>query len=219
MRDVDGRLWGLQTITPDGGKFYMTGGKKQGTHALLGELRPGLPLLIAEGFATAATMREATGLAVAVAFDSGNLGEVARVYRNRDPALLIVIAADNDHHLPRKEVPLPNVGEVKAAAAAQEVGGGVLQPVFAPTDAGTDWNDYAAQHGKAALRQLVQAELSKHGIELPTEMAKQAQAAPAVTQAKRDAARQRAGQAAQTPDQAAREAARRARRRPAGTRL
>lgn len=56
----------------------------------------------------------------------------------------------------------------------------------------------------------MQAELSKRGIELPAKMAKQATATPAVTQAMRDAARQRAGRAVQTPDQAAREAARRA---------
>jgi len=114
---------------------------------------------------------------------------------------------------------LPNVGEVKAIAAAQEVGGVVLQPAFAPMDAGTDWNDYAAQHGKVAVRQLVQAELSKQGIELPAAMAKQATTTPAVTQAMRDASRQRAGQAAQTPDQGAREGARRAQQRPAGPRL
>jgi phage/plasmid primase-like uncharacterized protein len=219
MRDVDGKLWGVQTITPDGGKLYMAGGKKQSMHAMLGEVRPGQPLIIAEGFATAATMREVTGLAVAVAFDSGNLVEVARAYRNRDPARPIVIAADNDHHLPRKEVPLPNVGEVKAIAAAQEVGGMVLQPAFAPIDAGTDWNDYAAQHGKAAVRQMVQAELSKQGIELPAELAKQATAAPAVMQAMRDAARQKASRVPQSPDQAAREAACRAQQRPAGPRL
>jgi len=219
MRDVEGRLWGVQTITADGGKLYMAGGKKQGTHALLGELQPGQPLIIAEGFATAATMREVTGLAVAVAFDSGNLVEVSRAYRECDPALPIVIAADNDHHLPRRDPPLPNVGEVKSAAAAQEVGGIVLQPAFAATDAGTDWNDYAAQHGKAAVRQLVQAELSKHGFELPAELAKAPQVTPAVTQAMRDAARQRAGQVVQTPDQSAREAARRAQQRPAGPRL
>ena len=218
MRDADGKLWGVQTIKPDGSKLYMAGGKKQGMHALLGELQPGQPLVIAEGFATAATMREVTGLAlpVAVAFDSGNLMEVARAYRERHPALPIVIAADNDHHLPRRDSPLPNVGAVKAAAAAQEVGGVVLQPAFAQNDKGTDWNDHAAQHGKAAVRQLVQAELSKQGIELPAELAKQATTAPAVTQAMRDAARQQAGQAAQIPDQRAQESARRAQQRPAG---
>jgi len=66
------------------------------------------------------------------------------------------------------------------------------------------------------VRQLVQAELSKQGIELPAELAKQATTAPAVTQAMRDAARQQAGQAAQIPDQRAQESARRAQQRPAG---
>ncbi len=220
MRDVDGKLWGVQTITPDGSKLYMAGGKKQGTHALLGELRPGQPLVIAEGFATAATVREVTGLTVAVAFDSANLVEVARAYRERDPARPIVIAADNDHHLPRRDPPLPNVGKVKAAAAAQEVSGAVLQPAFAPSDAGTDWNDYAAQHGKTAVRLLVQVEMGKRGIELPAVMAKPAQAPVTVTQAMRDAARQRTGPAAQTPDQSAGEAAHRVQQqRPTGPRL
>jgi len=219
MRDADGKLWGVQTIKPDGNKLYMAGGKKQGTHALLGELQPGQPLIIAEGFATAATVRECTSLAVAVAFDSGNLAEVARAYRERDPARPILIAADNDHHLPRREVPLPNVGAIKAAAAAQEVGGVVLQPSFAAADAGTDWNDHVAQHGKTAVRLLVQAELSKQGIEMPAELTKQAQAAPTVTQAMRDAARQSARRTAQTPQQAAQEAAQRSQERPRGPTL
>jgi len=144
-------------------------------------------VVIAEGFATAATIREATGLAVAVAFDSGNLLEVARAFRERDPQRPIVIAADNDHHLPLKEVPLPNVGQVKAAAAAEAVRGVVLTPDFAQGDKGTDWNDYAAQHGKPAVRAQAQAALRPLGIELPAQSA-----APRVTtQADRDAARQR----------------------------
>ncbi len=47
MRDADGKLWGVQTIKPDGSKLYMAAGKKQGMHALLGELQPGQPLVIA----------------------------------------------------------------------------------------------------------------------------------------------------------------------------
>jgi len=220
MRDVEGRLWSVQTISQKGGKLYMKGGKKQGTHALLGTLQAGQPLVIAEGFATAATMREITGLPVAVAFDSGNLADVARAYRAQDAARPLVIAADNDHHLPRKPVPLPNVGAVKAAEAAQEVGGTVLQPAFAATDTGTDWNDYAAQHGKAAMRQLIQAELRKEGIELPAEVVKRATTAPIITQAARDAARQATSRKAPATGQtAAQEAARRAQQRPTGPRL
>ena len=186
MRDVDGRLWSLQTIDPAGGKLYMSGGRKQGMHAVLGEVRPGAPVLIAEGLATAATMREVTGLAVIVAFDSGNLLDVARAYRERDPQMQIIIAADNDHHLPRKDVPLPNVGQVKALAAADAVGGVVLTPSFTPADKGTDWNDYAVQHGREAVRTIAQTELRARGIELPARAA-----ARPITQADRDAARQR----------------------------
>src|SRR4051794_8368519 len=171
MRDIDGRLWSVQTITPEGGKLFRREGRKQGTHALLGDLQPGEPVVIAEGFATAATVREATGLATVAAFDSGNLMEVARAYRERDPQLPIIFAADNDHHLPRREPPLPNVGLEKAAEAAEAVRGIVLAPSFPPSDNGTDWNDFAARHGEAAVRTQVQVELASHGIELPAQPA------------------------------------------------
>jgi len=57
--------------------------------------------------------------------------------------------------------------------------------------------------------------LSKQGIELPAGMTKPAQTTSAVTQAMRDAARQKASRASQSPDQVAREAAHRAQQRPA----
>ena len=203
MRDIDGKLWGVQTIKPDGGKVFMSGGRVQGTFASMGTLRPDEPVIIAEGFATAATMREATRLTVLAAFDSGNLMEVARAVRAADPARLIIMAADNDHHLPRRAVPMPNVGETKATAAAAAVGGVVLMPGFTTADPGTDWNDYAAQHGKDAVRKLAQDALQGHGVTLP-----------GVSQAQRDTARQRAQAPAQSgvQDQArtAQETARRA---------
>ena len=186
MHDVDRRLWGVQKINEAGKKLFMRDGRKQGTHTLLGELQPGAPLVIAEGVATAATIREATGFATAAAFDSGNLELVARDFRERDPARPIIIAGDNDHHLPRRHDPLPNVGLEKAAAAARAVAGIVLTPTFAPTDNGTDWNDYAAQHGKASLRTQIEKELRPAGIALPAQPA-----ARVTTQADRDASWQR----------------------------
>jgi phage/plasmid primase-like uncharacterized protein len=198
MRDVEGRLWSVQTINETGQKLYMKGGRKQGTHAMLGELRPGAPLVIAEGYATAATIREITGLATVAAFDSANLIEVAQAYRARDPERPIIMAGDNDHHLPNRPIPLPNVGMEKATAAAEAVNGIVLLPGFASDETGTDWNDFTAQHGRAAMRQRAEAELNKQGIELPAEPVKpdDATTRPRVTQADRDAARQRAPQAA-----------------------
>jgi len=206
MHDIEGKLWGVQTIKPDGGKLFMPGGRVQGTFAAMGTLRPGEPVIIAEGFATAATMREATGLTVLAAFDSGNLLEVARAVRAADPARLIIMAADNDHHLPRRAVPLANVGEAKATAAAAAFGGVVLMPAFTPADSGTDWNDYAAQHSKEAVRKLAQDALQGRGIALPS-----------ASQAQRDAARQQSRSrphgAEQDRARAAQEAARRAQER------
>ena len=186
MHDVDRRLWSVQRITGNGKKLFMREGKKQGTHMLMGELQPGAPLVIAEGIATAATIREATGLATVAAFDSGNLEHVARAYREKDPDRPIIIAGDNDHHLPRRQSPLPNVGLEKATAAAQAVAGIVLTPIFAPADKGTDWNDYAAQHGKTSMRTQVEREMRAAGIALPA-----VQTTRVTTQADRDAAWQR----------------------------
>ena len=104
--------------------------------------------MIAAGFATGATLRELTGLPVAVAFDAGNLLPVAEIYRARDAERPIVVAGDNDHHLPRREPPLPNVGREKAEAAALAVRGVAMIPAFAPDAAGTDWNDHAGLHGR-----------------------------------------------------------------------
>jgi conjugative relaxase-like TrwC/TraI family protein len=219
MRDADGRLWGVQTIDAAGTKRFMGGGRKQGLYATLGTPGPGEPLVIAEGYATAAALREATGLATIAAFDSGNLLDVARAVREREPARRVVIAADNDHHLPRRAIPLPNVGLDKAMAAAAAVGGVVLSPAFAPGDKGTDWNDYAVQHGREALRAAAQASLRVHGIDLPSasrttpaHLATVTHAAP--TQADRDAARLRlqGGPGAGAAEAAAREAARQAQR-------
>ena len=172
MHDADGQIWSMQTITAAGEKLYEKGGRKQGMHALLGALAPGTPLVIAEGFATAATLREVIGLPVAVAFDSGNLMAVAEAYRARDPERPILIAGDNDHHLPRREPPFANVGKEKAEAAALAVGGTPIIPTFEASSPGTDWNDYAAQHGKEAARAALTARMAELGIrpaDLPPE--------------------------------------------------
>ncbi|MFC7556311.1 hypothetical protein ACFQU7_34900 [Pseudoroseomonas wenyumeiae] len=44
------------------------------------KLKPGTPLLVAEGYATGATLHEATRLPVVVAFNAGNLAAAAEAY-------------------------------------------------------------------------------------------------------------------------------------------
>jgi putative DNA primase/helicase len=52
---------------------------------------------VAEGFATAATVHEATGSAVAFAFNANNLKPIAKALREKFPNLEMVICGDDDH--------------------------------------------------------------------------------------------------------------------------
>jgi putative DNA primase/helicase len=68
LRDIKGQLHSLQAITPDGAKFFMPSGRVKGCYFPMG--MPSGKLVICEGFATGATIREETGHAVAVAFST-----------------------------------------------------------------------------------------------------------------------------------------------------
>jgi putative DNA primase/helicase len=160
--DLDGALLGAQSIAADGRKSITRGAAIVGGHHLIGELAADGQLMIAEGYATAATLHEATGLPVAVAFHSGNLKPVAAAYRDRFPDLHIYIAGDNDHRAERElgpdGRPRQNVGRVKAETAAAAVDGVAMLPSFGPDDDGSDWNDLANALGgqfKAVLREAL----------------------------------------------------------------
>lgn len=100
LRCVKGALHGLQYISPEGEKIFGTGTAKEGHSHLIGSLAAGVEVLaFAEGYATAATVHMATGWAVVVCFDAGNLWSVVQAYRQLYPELQFVIAADDDRHL------------------------------------------------------------------------------------------------------------------------
>lgn len=122
LRDVDGTLHSLQFIGADGRKTFLTGGRKRGCYHAIG--RPDAALCICEGYATGATIYQATGNATAVAFDAGNLQPVAKALRQKFPRLTLVIAADNDTETPG------NPGVTAAHAAARAVGGVLAVPKF-----------------------------------------------------------------------------------------
>ncbi|MCL2644390.1 MAG: toprim domain-containing protein [Betaproteobacteria bacterium] len=122
MRDESGLLHSLQFIDEAGEKRFLSGGKKKGCYYSIG--KPDGVLCIAEGFATAASIHEATGYAVAVAFDCGNLKPVAEALRAKLPDVQIVICADDDNATEG------NPGITKAKEAAAAIGGVVAVPDF-----------------------------------------------------------------------------------------
>ena len=122
-RDAHGELHTLQFISEDGSKRFLTGGRIVGCYFAIG--RPVDTLLLCEGLATASTLHQATGRAVAVAFNCGNLVAVAKSLRSKFPALRMIVCADNDTETKG------NPGLTHARAAAQAVGGFLAVPRFA----------------------------------------------------------------------------------------
>ena len=121
-RDAQGALHTLQFISADGSKRFLTGGRIAGCYYAIG--KPLDSLLLCEGYATGATLYAATGRAVAVAFNCGNLMAVAQALRGKFPGLRLIICADNDFSTPG------NPGLTNATAAARAVGGFVAVPRF-----------------------------------------------------------------------------------------
>ena len=147
LRDTNGTLHSLQTITPDGDKRFR--GRMKGCYHAIG--KPTDKLVVCEGYATGASIHEATGQAVAVAFNAGNLDAVAVALRGKYPDLRIVVAADDDY------MTEGNPGMTKAKVAAQAVGGAVAVPDFGPDrpDGATDFNDLHQITGLAAVKRCI----------------------------------------------------------------
>jgi putative DNA primase/helicase len=121
-RDAHGLLHTLQFIGRDGDKRFLSGGRIQACYCAIG--KPADTVLLAEGYATAATLYESTGHATACAFNAGNLVPVARALRAKFPRLRIIVCADQDTKTPG------NPGLTKAWEAARAVRGWVAAPAF-----------------------------------------------------------------------------------------
>ena len=152
VQDAAGRIRGLQRIGKDGVTRFEPNDRVEGGHYVIGDVtRPG-PLLIAEGFVTAATLHELTGLPAIVAFTAGNLRLVAETYRGRYPDRVLYVAGDNDRQrAAESDGPGPSklkVGRVLAEAAAATINGQAVIPEFAPGSSGTNWNDLAQSQGR-----------------------------------------------------------------------
>jgi phage/plasmid primase-like uncharacterized protein len=154
--DVQGVLHSLQFIAPDKrfhdgrDKDFLPGGKVQGCFYEVSD-NPSGPIVICEGYATGASIHQATGWAVNCAMFCGNLLSVAKAMRKEHPHRTIILAADNDRF--SKD----NPGLAKAKEAAKEISQSfVAVPEFADEDTtSTDFNDLACVCGLSAVRRTM----------------------------------------------------------------
>lgn len=175
VQDADGRMWSVQKIGRDGFKNFQEGGKVEGGHFVIGDVSRSGPVLIAEGYATAATLHEMTGMPAIAAFNAGNLASVAQTYRGLCPDRAIYIAGDDDRQrtfeLDAQGRPKINVGRVKAEEAAAAIGSQALFPSFPLNTVGSDWNDLNRYQGSQYFRRtfgeaiaIAEREQTVHGM-------------------------------------------------------
>jgi putative DNA primase/helicase len=152
LRDEAGKLVSLQFIDADGGKRFLTGGRKKGCFFSIGGKNSGKPLLIAEGLATGLSLYECVVNPCLVAFDAGNLLHVAGLARRLYPTREIILCADNDV----SGGDSANVGVEKAAAAALAVNGLLAVPNL-KNGGKCDWNDLHKLLGAGEVRTQITA--------------------------------------------------------------
>lgn len=141
-------LHSLQFIGPDGDKRFLSGGRAAGCYFSLGRPKDAAALCICEGFATGASIHEATGYPVVMAFNAGNLLPVAKAMRKRFTNLRLIVCGDDDAKTPG------NPGRAKATEAAQAAGGAAAFPSFgeARPEGLSDFNDLHRHVGLEAVR-------------------------------------------------------------------
>ena len=149
----DGELCNLQTISSTGVKRFSAGGRVKGCFLIIGEVEDFL--ILCEGYSTAASIYQATGIATAVCFNAGNLKDVGKELSIIHPDVTILIAGDDDRH---NEY---NVGLSKAKDAAKYLGSTFVLPKFKDSELisqPTDFNDLHQLHGlDEVAKQIEQA--------------------------------------------------------------
>jgi len=182
VRNEAGELVNLQRIAPRKPsadeerkgwreKRFLPGGRKAGCWHLIGSADAcDVAVIVCEGYATGASVHEATGRPVAVAFDAGNLRPVALALRAKHPAAWLLTAGDDDQATQARTG--KNPGREKANAAARAVHGAAVFPAGLP-EGGSDWNDLHQAAGAGAVCEQIERALealagaSRDGADAP----------------------------------------------------
>lgn len=124
--DINGKIWNVQEIHADGFKPYLKGARLNGCFYIIGEILSEEQIVcIAEGYATGASVFEATSYTTILAFQSGNIDKVGIAIRSKYPNLQLVYCTDDDSH----SIP-PDAGLKAANKAVAATGGIVVLPEF-----------------------------------------------------------------------------------------
>ena len=177
LLDRSQQIWSLQAISSKegGAKLLLKNGRKSGNFFVIGKpqtIGGRHVFILVGGYATGASVHEATGHMVVVCIDASNLRNVARQLRERDPDAVIVVGADNDLWGRRQDGSAYNPGMEAAKQVASESGALIVAPEFCENDATgkdekgrlkgpKDWNDWHCINGAKSLAECFDAALAR----------------------------------------------------------
>lgn len=142
LQNIDGELETIQKISPDGTKRFFPGLPTIQTFFVFGSLEGARRARFAEGYATAASIWEATGEPVIACFSDRNIINCAIPVKNRYPQLELILCQD-----------LGKAGDIVAKTWRKEINDNVLKPRFPHTDGkGKDFNDLHQECGIEELK-------------------------------------------------------------------
>ena len=145
---MNGEIASIEYIYEDGRKSRLPNGRVKGCYHTLGT--PKDVIRFAEGYATGASIHEATGDAVVITFGINNLLEVTNTMHTQYPSMKLIICADDDES---------GVGIKKANEAASLVGATVVIPNFGENrpEKMKDFNDLHQLLGLDVLKAQLKA--------------------------------------------------------------
>lgn len=145
---IDGAIASLQEIKGEKKKFLVEGKTSGGYHIIKGT---GDVVYVAEGFATAASINEATGAKVYCAYNANNLLDVTNTAKDQNPDSNVIICGDDDIW---KDV---NTGRSKGIAASEATQCRIVFPIFQDTSSKpVDFNDLHTLEGLETVKKLIE---------------------------------------------------------------
>jgi len=156
VTDAKGNMQSMVRINSTGSfKQNLPGGKMAGGMHMIGKPKAGENVIVTEGYSTAKTINEATGIPTAAAFSANNLANVAHAVQQAYTSATVFVAGDNDVANDR------NVGRIKATEAAQSVGSRAIFPKIPAGKKGSDFNDLGKLSGSAEVRSQIESGIKR----------------------------------------------------------
>ncbi len=152
LSDNSGRVNTIQFINEVGRKRFLKGGKVEG-YFTIGLGSDDNTICITEGFATGASVHEATNYKTIVCCGKNNLFTTAKTIRDLHPNSKIILCADNDWSNPE------NPGKKAATKAARSINGFIALPEFdnQPNESKfSDFNDLSLTFGKDRVIECIE---------------------------------------------------------------